>query len=87
MIQRYFRRNFNSTPSLLYVTATDNSEELANLFQAENCGSPSLLVSSSTWLFLRSLAKATDHIDMIVHSKHLQNQDTKACHSSSSCSP
>lgn len=30
--------------------------------------------------FLRSLAKATDHIDLIVLSKHLQDQDTIAEH-------
>lgn len=72
MIQRYFRRNFNSAPSLLYVTATRISEKLANLCQDENCRPSSFFFSSPTWLFLRSLAQATDHIDLVVHSKHPQ---------------
>lgn len=36
MIQRYFRRNFDSTPSLPYLTATCISEELANSCQAKD---------------------------------------------------
>lgn len=85
MIERYFRRNFNSTPSLPYATATRISEKLANPCQAKDCLFSLLLASSSTWLFLRPHAKASAHIDLVVHSKHLQDQDTRACHSSSSC--
>lgn len=57
MIQCHFRRNFNSTTRI--------SEKLVNLCQAENCRSSSSFFSSLTWHFLRSLAKATDHIDLV----------------------